>query len=549
MDELFETALRQKGQGDLEQAIDTLRRLLFQRPSHVMGANALAELLLETNQTSEAKNGFAHVLQLDPNHLNAALQLGFLCIQEKKPAEAAYAFHQAVRIDPCSEVARRYYGIVLNDLGDFKRAVDALRRAVELDPSIPDSHLALGVAFKQLKQFEESASCYQKAIELNPTSEMAYTNLGNVFEELEQFDEAVQVHEKAASLSPNNAIVLCNYGQVLRNVGRLHESLAVYDRAIHVDPGCARAQFNRSHVLFLLGDFERGFETYEWRWKYYPIRDFGCPEWDGSSLQGKSILLYAEQGLGDTIQFIRYVSSTRQRASRRLIVECQPALVPLLSCFEGIDEIVARGSRLPEFDVQAPLMSLPRILKLQPHLYSPCVPYLHPKPNLVEQWRSKLAQRSGFNIGICWQGSATHMRDRIRSVPLSLFSHLANLPGVNLISLQKGAGTDQIRQNDFPVIDFADSLDEANGPFMDTSALIASLDLVISIDSAIAHMSGALGVKTWIVLSTQPDWRWTQYGTKSPWYPTVRLFRQEQRNDWESVFRSMRDTWTMSPAS
>jgi hypothetical protein len=324
-----------------------------------------------------------------------------------------------------------------------------------------------------------------------------------------------------------------NLANALIGQGSLDEATAHCEQALRHQPDFADAQNDLSLLLLLRGDFERG-------WRQYGLpsktkRAFPQPLWDGSPLEGRTILLHAEQGLGDTVHFIRYVPLVQQR-SGNVIVECQPALLPLMAGIAHCGRLVAQGSPLPPFDVHAPLLALPGILDTKLNTIPAAIPYLHPDGSLTTDWRRHLRRdgRAGTLLaGIGWQGNPHYPRDRQRSIPVAAFAPLAR-EGVELISLQKGATSDQwAGMKCF-------TLDEA-GAFMDTAAIMANLDLVISADTSIVHVAGALGVPVWIPLARVPDWRWLLERSDSPWYPTVRLFRQSRVGHWDDVFQRMAD--------
>jgi hypothetical protein len=289
-----------------------------------------------------------------------------------------------------------------------------------------------------------------------------------------------------------------------------------------------------------MGHFEQGWPSYEWRWK---CKEFGsmpplrAPLWDGSPLDGRTILIHAEQGLGDTLQFIRYVPLVQQRGGR-VIMMCQPPLMRLLAHCPGIERLIPHGETPPEIDLHVPLLSLPKLLGTTVESVPADGPYLDADSDLVEIWRHRLAAYPGFKIGIAWQGNPKFRLDRIRSIPLAQFAPLADVPGVHLLSLQKGAGGEQLAapERRFPVTDLGCQLDETTGAFMDTAAVMKNLDLVITSDTSIAHLAGALGVPVWVALNDVPDWRWLLNRDDSPWYPPMRLFRQRRTGHWEDVF-------------
>jgi hypothetical protein len=287
------------------------------------------------------------------------------------------------------------------------------------------------------------------------------------------------------------------------------------------------------------GHFERGWPEYEWRWRgneavFAPLNQ---PLWDGSALEGRTILLHAEQGLGDTIQFIRYARLVRARGGT-VVVACPTPLIQLLTGCAGIDQLIPQGSILPPFDVYAPLLSLPGILGTSLGSVPAEVPYLVADAELERHWREKLGPLRAFKIGIAWQGNPGYLGDSFRSIPLTHFATLARVEGVRLFSLQKGPGSEQLSAlgDLFPVTDLGSQLDNATGAFVETAAVMKSLDLIITSDTAVAHLAGALGVPVWVALPAVPDWRWMLDRADSPWYPTMRLFRQTAWGQWESVF-------------
>ncbi|MBI3466815.1 MAG: glycosyltransferase, partial [Planctomycetes bacterium] len=356
-----------------------------------------------------------------------------------------------------------------------------------------------------------------------------------------------------------------NFGIALGQQGKLHESIARLEHALRVKPDYGDAHMSRAMAWLLQGKLDQGWQEYEWRWKCKNTKKppFRQPLWDGSPLEGKAILLHVEQGLGDTIQFIRYAPVVKKLGGN-VAVLCQRPLTRLLASCSSIDFLTCKPDEVPPVDLQAPLMSLPGIFRNTLQTIPADVPYLSADAGLVEHWRQKLgcpadpphkpdapardtagnpslALRAGvgpFRIGIAWQGNPKYLGDRLRSIPLVKFAPLAQVEGVCLISLQKGPGADQVRavQDHFRVVDLGPEVDEAAGPFMDTAAIITNLDLVITSDTAIPHLAGALGVPVWTALAYAPDWRFLLEREDSPWYPTMRLFRQKKLGDWDEVF-------------
>ncbi len=307
---------------------------------------------------------------------------------------------------------------------------------------------------------------------------------------------------------------------------------------MRLKPDYAEAHYNRSFVYLARGQLAEGWQGYRWRFrcKDYKGRRFDVPLWDGSPLGDRTLLVHAEQGLGDTLHFIRYLKLVHQ-AGGRVYVEVQPALAPLLKS-SGITGVIPGGATLPRFDLHVPLLSLPGVLGTTLETVPADVPYLAADPRLLKHWRGQLRGVTGYKVGIVWQGNPEYSLDQFRSIPLREFAPLADVPDVHLLSLQKTHGLEQLADaaGQFSVIELGSKLDQTGGAFMDTAAVICNLDLVVTSDTATAHLAGGLGVPVWVALSHAPEWRWMLDREDSPWYPTMRLFRQSRQGDWSDVF-------------
>jgi Tfp pilus assembly protein PilF len=428
---------------------------------------------------------------------------------------------------------------VVDCLDKVDEAIACYEQALQIRPDNAEAHNNLGAALMRQEKRDRAIHCYMKAIRLKPDYADVFSNLAIALREQGRLDEASVCCQHALRLKPEHVEAQNNLGSVLMEQGRLHESLSCFEQVLRQQPGHVEAHFNRALLWLLQGNWDEGWREYEWRRqaKSSPPCSFKQPRWEGEPLDGRTLLLVGEQGLGDTLQFIRYVPLLKQRGAT-VIVSCQKTLVPLLTSFPGIDRLVAAGSELPVFDCHASLLCLPRIFHTTPDTLPAEVPYVSAAAGLLHHWRRELDRIPGFKIGIAWQGNATFKRDRGRSIPLVHFEPLARLPGVKLLSLQKGFGSEQALavSDRIPMIDFGARLDDASGTFMDTAAIMNSLDLVITSDTAIAHLAGALGVPVWTALSLVPDWRWLLGREDSPWYPTMRLFRQTQLGGWPEVF-------------
>jgi thioredoxin-like negative regulator of GroEL len=403
----------------------------------------------------------------------------------------------------------------------------------------------------RLDRADEAVPHLQEARRLAPNDADHFRWLGNAFRRCGRMDQAVEALARATQLKADGPEVFSDLGGALCELGSPEQAVDALHRALELRPDYPDARWNLACAQLSLGDFERGFANYESRTRAggrSPRPLPGAP-WNGdtSDLAGKTLLLVCEQGLGDTFQFIRF-ASTLARHGARIVVECQPALRAILESVEGVAEVVPRGRPLPAVQLNARLMSIPHLLKTSVQTIPNHVPYLGTSEERIRAWRDRVPPVKSptmTRVGIAWQGSTSYPSDRLRSIPLSAFAPLARIASVQLISLQMGPGHEQIAglRQQVPVFELSPALDDAAGPrgeaFLDTAALMHSLDLIITSDTAVAHLAGAMGRKVWVVLPFASDWRWLRGREDSPWYPTMRLFRQSRPGDWTSVFEEV----------
>jgi Tfp pilus assembly protein PilF len=467
-----------------------------------------------------------------------ALAIAWKFFQSGDRAGALRVYHKVVEIDPSVVAAWQMIGAINQVEGRFDLALAGYQRVLGLNPDHAEALNNMGVAFHSQGKFEEAMGCLNRAVALKPGYADAHSNLGNAIKEQGRVDEAVPLYHRALELNPLHFDALNNLGNALRVQGKLSESVAAYERALQVKPDNPQLRMSRSLCWLQMGDFERGWPEYEWRLKCaeFAIPAFRQPLWDGSPLGGRSILLYADHGLGDTLQFIRYAPMVKARQCR-VIVACRRPLARILATCPGVDQVVVEGETLPDFEVYAPIMSLPRIFGTSLANIPAVIPYLTAEAALVEHWRPQLEPRGRCNIGIAWQGNPQYRGDRHRSFRLAQYEPLARLAGVQLFSLQRDFGVDQIGalNGRFVVADIGSRFAD----FMDTAAVMSNLDLVITSDSSLAHLAGALGVPIWVAIPVSADWRWLTDRDDNPWYPTMRLFRQKTWGDWDEVFERM----------
>jgi Flp pilus assembly protein TadD len=426
-------------------------------------------------------------------------------------------------------------GSELLQAGDAAQALVYFQDAQNIDPSNAILHLHAGAALHDLGRYEEAIVCYRHVIDIAPNMGEVHNNLGNSLMALGRFAEAVDSFSRASELLLSSPVPLAARATALQTLGKIPDAEADCRRAVLLDPAFASAHWNLALNLLLQGCYEEGWQEYEWRWLKpdftSPLRHTDVPLWDGSHLAGRTILLHAEQGFGDTIQFVRYVPLVASRGGS-VVVECHPQLVSLFEGFKGVTTVVAFSERLPEFDCHAPFLSLPKIFNTTLENIPGCTSPSVPVERLVK-WQQRMSLYPGPRVGIVWAGSSIHRNDSFRSLPLAFLSSFAKLSDIQFFSLQMGDAKRQLELSPLAerIVDLTYLIDD----FADTAALIEQLDLVITIDSAVAHLAGSMGKPVWLLLAFAPDWRWLLNRSDSPWYPTMLLFRQKQSGDWGEV--------------
>lgn len=526
----------------LDEAVASYRQALRLRPGHAEAHNNLGFALTRLGRFDEAEAELREALRLKPDHAPAHNNLGLVLGKKNLPAQAISAFRRAIELNADYVEAWLNLGIALQTSDQLAEAVACYERVLRKEPRSAKALNNLGYALAQQGKLTEATANLEEAVRISPENASAYNNMGLALARLGKIPEAIDSLRRALALRPRYAAAHNNLGMALCQQSQFDEAKQQFDAAIEVDPGYVDAHLNRAQLALVRGDLLGGWTDYEWRWKMPGLSAARSskPAWDGSPVRGRTILLRAEQGLGDTIQFIRF-AAVLERLGARVVVQCQKSLLPLLARTPGVAAWAAHDAPEPDCDFQAPLLSVPRLLRLALDDIPAATPYVFADPVLQERWRGDLGQRAGFKIGIAWQGNPKYVQDRLRSIPLRHFAALAKVPGVRLISLQKGHGTEQLREADglFVVEDISDRLTESAGAFTDTAAAMTSVDLVITSDTATAHLAGALDVPVWVALSVYPHWAWLLGRPDSPWYPTMRLFRQPRLGDWETVFAQM----------
>lgn len=535
--------------------------------------------LHQQQQMPEALALYAQVLQLQPAHFDALHLSGVVAAQQRHLQRAREWMTQAIAAHPEHAVAYVNRGAVLQDLGlwqlaladydsalarqqgqpgeadshnhrgnvlrelrSYAEALQSHERAIRLEPGRANFHNNRGIALRLAGRYAEALAAFDRALELQPAYVQAFNNRANTLNNLGRMEEALQSYEQAIALQPDVATFHTNRGNLLQELQRPDAALQSYRQAVLLDPADAHAHWSLSLGLLQLGRFEEGWQAYEYRWERAGYRErksphFLRPRWSGgTALEGKTLLIHAEQGLGDTLQFCRYAAEAARRGGQ-VLLEVQPPLRSLLQELPGAVRVLSPGDPLPPFDLQCPLLSLPLAFDTRLDTLPAAVPYVRASAAKIAQWQGALGPRTRPRVGLVWSGSPSHAHDRKRSIALAEF--LALLPaGVQPVSLQK-----EVREADLPALQARPDLlhfGDALADFSDTAALCELVDVVVCVDTSVAHLAGALGRPVWLLLPTNPDWRWLLDRADSPWYPRARLFRQAVPGQWGKVLQDVR---------
>lgn len=464
----------------------------------------------------EAKRAYNNMLQLLPGYVSGLVGLARVHLEMEEWDDAEKVLNSALKVCATDAEVFRNFGRLYSNRNDLVQAEQCFRQAIRIASDNISALIDFGNFLQNQQRFAEAETCYELALQTNKELPDAYFNLG-----------------------------VCKQRQ-----GSYPDAQLCFDQAINYRNDFIEAHWYQAFVCLLVGDFARGWNEYEWRLKQKQNiqRPFGRPIWDGSSLVGRTILIHDEQGYGDTFQFVRYLPLVKAMGGR-IVFECHSKLGAILKGCDGYDELIERSSyeQVPEgeFDTQIHLLSLPRIFQSQSGTIPNKVPYIKVNGDLIARWRERISNDTNFKIGIAWAGSANHTNELNRSCPLKAFQAIADMAGVSLYSLQKGLGTEL---EDFPSAEVGliriDKELDLTERFVDTAALMVNLDLVITIDTSIAHLAGGLGCPVWTLLCASPDWRWLAEGAKSEWYPTMRLFRQTHPGNWDDVMSEVKSALT-----
>ena len=524
----------------LEAAVASYDKAISLKPDYAIAYYNRGIALNELKQLEAAVASYDQAISLKPDYAEAYYQRGNTLQELTQLTAAVASYDKAIGIRPDYAELYSARGVALRVLGQLDAALDSCDHAIGIRPGYAEAYNHRGMVLKDLARLNDAVSNYDQAISLKPDYAEAYSNRGIALKELQQWAAAVASYDRAISLKPDLAQAHYNRGNTLAGVKLLSAAVESYDTAIAIDPGYSAAYWNKGIALLLNGDYARGWPLYERGWELKhrgEPRCFSQPLWLGSeSIKDKTILLHSEQGLGDTIQFSRYARLVAEMGAK-VVMEVQKPLLPLLQGLAGVAGFVEKGKALPAFDFHCPLLSLPLAFKTEVATIPVAKAYLRSNDERVGYWANQLRSGTRPRVGLVWSGSATHKNDHNRSIALQ--SILPYLPrGVDYVCLQKELrDADKVALAQSSILYFGDAIKD----FSDTAALCDLMDVVISVDTSVAHLAGSLGKKTWVLLPYAPDWRWLLNRRDSPWYPGARLYRQEKAGDWAAVFSSVKN--------
>jgi tetratricopeptide (TPR) repeat protein len=534
--------------GEHERALHSFDRALALLPHHAaLNANR-GNTLKNLGRLAEAEQSYSIALAIEPNNPISLHGRALVRYALRDYAAALRDYDAVAAQGQESAAALLGRGATLVALRRYSEALAPLARAAELLPGDADVHIQRGMALLNTERNAEAIESFDRAVAIRPNVPEVLNNRGMAFTLMGQLTQGLDNFICSAAMGGATAENLTNTGIVLKLLGRYPEAAVAFGRALTRTPDDPSAKFALAFLHLTLGEFAVGWPLYEARFDVpalgNPARQFSAPRWNGAEpLEGKTLLVHAEQGLGDVIQFCRYLPLLAARGIR-VVFEVMPSLKPLLRSLPGAIQLVGRGEPLPPVDYYCPLLSLPLALGTRLETIPAQVPYLKADPERIAHWSRRLRALPGLRVGIAWQGNPAVEKliwARGRSIPLAALEPLAQLPGVRLISLQKGPGLEQLHNAAFAtqILDLSSELDCGPDAFLDTAAAMAGLDLIISSDTSIAHLAGALGHPVWIALAASPEWRWGLERSDSPWYPTMRLFRQSAARNWQDVVAAM----------
>jgi tetratricopeptide (TPR) repeat protein len=535
----FNEALTLHRQGKLRDAEKIYTRVLKAAPDHFDALNLLGTVKVQLGRVGEAHRLFGAAVKINPNVPQVWANLGQVLLMLKRAQEALDCFDKACAMAPDNVDILNNRANALLNLGRADEALDQFHQVLARAPNHGEARLNSGIAHAALGSMDEAVSEFDRALSLAPGHPVAHYNRGIALYELGRYADAVDAHDRALTVAPEHPGAWLNRGRALAALSKFDDAIASYGKAKAVQKDNPDIHFMESLALLTLGDYQRGFEKYEARWRRTGMpepKSRGRPLWLGDyPLNRKTVLLHAEQGLGDTIQFARYVPQLAETGAN-IVLEVQPELTALMSGLEGARTVIGHGTTPPPYDVHCPLGTLPLALKTEASTVPAPIPYLSADDEHLAKWSGRLGALARPRIAFAWAGNANHVNDRNRSMPFARLAPLFSVPA-RFVGVQRDVRPEDaaLLAAEQRITDVGSALDN----FADTAAVIALCDLVIAVDTAVVHLAGAMGRPVWVMLPFTPDWRWTLEGATTPWYPTARLFRQASLGDWDGVIANV----------
>ena len=535
-----------KNKGDIPEAIASYKKAIQINPNYFNSYNNLGSIYREDGNIKAAINSFHAAIKLNPNYTDAHYNLGNSLQAQGDLEQAFISYQKAIQLNPNFADAHNNLGIIFEEQNNLILAKASYQKAIQINPDFADAHNNLGNILQEMGDLEKALISYQKAIQINPDFADAHNNLGNALKEKGNLKEAIISYKKALEIKTNYSEAQMNLGNALKEQGELSEAIKSYKKALHYEPNYPEARWNLSLIQLLTGDYQSGWENYRWRWqRKKTVKPHAQPktqEWKGETLHAdERLIIVSEQGLGDTLQYMRYIPELKKKGIK--ICFCAQTKLHSLIKSSGIhlDPLTPEETNKLSDGKWMPLLSLPRYLRVSPN--NPIInkPYIFTPISLFKKWNRILQKEKKPIIGINWQGNPEMERSyRKRSIALETFSKIVKNKKLSMLSLQKGFGSEQLEHCSFQN-HFVKSQDQINSiwSFLENAAIIANCDLIITCDTSIAHLAGGMGKSVWLLLKDVPYWTWGMNKEKTFWYPTMKLFRQQQKDDWDQLMNRL----------
>lgn len=524
--------------------------LLNKEPGNPKVYELIGDIFSQQKKYKKSIWYYLNSCEKDQHNTDVIYKIGENIYYLKYYALAEAYLKKVIEKDPLNTQAYITLGLTQQENDNIEEAIICYEDAININPKEVFAYLNLALLHKKNKNFDKAIKVYQQAIINNPNNHFILSNLGNLFYLQKKYDDAVMCHEKAVKIKPDSVIAHYNFGNTLYHAGRFDEAEEIYNKTISLDPKFNRAHANLGSIHLLKQNFTQGFSLYQQRIFNDPLLSKIIAKqktiWSGQPLEGKRILVCSESGLGNIVQFSRYIPILKQ-LNCTIIFSCPTELHHLFENISEIDELISSDQNYDNFFYWIPIMDLPGLLTPNPLEGCPQPTNLKVNDNKLQEWEVLLGLDERVKIGLCWQGDPNNPRDHLNSVNLSMFKDITNIPNTSFISLQKGFARKQIEDLNLSkqIIDYDPLVDQGGHKFLDTIAILKYLDLVITTDTSIAHLAGSLGTQTWVLLPRVPDWRWFLENEETVWYDNMRLFRQKEDGNWNTVFNNLKSETDM----